>query len=132
MNGIAYLQKNGWRCLLYGAIMTVTASLASWLFLSNLYRFLTFDSQFHDIFAQIADAPMVPPVGALLILSCLYCLPAAHWTAKGRGGRLTAVLVGIPAWLLLLIGSILLTEVNHILFGDVLFSLIDLLQSGVL
>ena len=132
MDRIAYLKKHGWRCLLFGAIMTATAALASWLLLSNLYRFLTFDPQFHAIFAQISDAPMVPPVLLLLLLSCLYCLLGTRLAAKGTGGRVAAILIGIIVWLLLLVGSILLTKVNRILFGDVLFSLLDLLKSGVL
>lgn len=132
MRCISYLKRHGWRCLLFGAVMTATAAPASCLLLSHLYRFLTFDPQFHAIFAQIADAPMVPPVLLLLLLSCLYCLPAAHLAAKGTGGRVAAILVGVPVWLLLLAVSLLLTEVNRVLFADVLFSLLDLLKSGVL
>ena len=132
MKDFSYWQKCWWRWLLFGAVMTSTIALASWLILSNLYRFLSFNPQFGDIFAQIADAPMVPPILPVLILSCLYCLLGSRLAIKGTGGRLTTVLVGIPVWLLLLIGSILLTKVNHILFGDVLFSLIDLLRSGAL
>lgn len=132
MNRTAFLKQQGWRPPLYGTVMTAAAVLVTWLLLSNLYRFLTFDPQFHDIFAQIADAPMVPPVIPLLLLSTLYCLLGCRLAAKGRGGRVAAVLVGIPVWLLLLVGSILLTEVHSIRFGDVLFSLLELLQSGVL
>ncbi len=132
MKDFSYWQKCWWRWLLFGAVMTSTIALASWLILSNLYRFLSFNPQFGDIFAQIADAPMAPPILPVLIPSCLYCLLGSRLATKGKGGRLTTVLVGIPVWLLLLIGSILLTKVNHILFGDVLFSLIDLLRSGVL
>ena len=116
MRGWAYWKQRGWRWLLFGAVMTATITLATWLLLSNLYRFLSFDPQFYAIFAQIADAPMVPPVLPVLILSCLYCLLGSRLATKGKGGRLTAVLVGIPVWLFLLIGSILLTKVNHILF----------------
>lgn len=132
MRGWAYWKQRGWRWLLFGAVMTATITLATWLLLSNLYRFLSFDPQFYAIFAQIADANMMPPILPVLILSCLYCRLGDRLTAKGVGGRITAVAVGIAVWLLLLVGSLLLTKVNRILFGDVLFSLLDLLQSGIL
>lgn len=132
MKGWAYWKQRGWRWLLFGGLMTATIILVTRLLLSNLYRFLIFDPQFHAIFAQIADAPMVPPVLLLLPLSCLYCLLGAHLAAKGTGGRVTTILVGIVVWLVLLIGSVLLTKVNRILFGDILFSLLTLLKSGML
>lgn len=127
-----YWKQRGWRWLLFGAVMTATIALFSWLFLSNLYHFLPFDPPFHAIFSQIADAPMTPPVLPILIFSCLYCLLGDRLSAKGRSGRVAAILIGIVVWLLLWVGAILLTKVNRILFGDVLFSLLDLLQSGVL
>ena len=132
MTNRTYWKQRGWRWVVFGGVMTATIALATRLLLSNLYRFLSFDPQFSAIFAQIADAPMQPPLLLLLVLSWLYCLLGDHWATKGRGGKIAAIAVGIVVWLLLLVGSILLTEVNAIRFGDVLFSLLKLLRSGVL
>ena len=132
MKHITYWKERGWRWIVFGGVMTATIALTTRLLLSNLYLFLSFDDQFSAIFAQIEDAPMQLPILLVLIASWLYCLLGDYWFGKGRGGKVAAVAVGIIVWMLLLVGTLLLTKVNTIRFGDVLFSLLDLLQSGVL
>lgn len=111
------------------ATLAAVATLCAQLLLRNLSALLSFDETFSAIFAQIADAPMVPPV----VLTLLLALGAAVlleklWHRKSR--RFAAVLLGVCAGLILLAVQILLTRVNDIRFCDVLFSLLDVLQKG--
>lgn len=111
------------------ATLAAVATLCAQLLLRNLSALLSFDETFSAIFAQIADAPMVPPV----VLTLLSALGAAVlleklWHRKSR--RFAAVLLGVCAGLILLAVQILLTRVNDIRFCDVLFSLLDVLQKG--
>lgn len=111
-------------------LMTLSLVLVAQLALRNLYRFLTFDQQFFTIFAQIQSARMASPVLLLLVATFLYSLLAVRLWKRSRGGRIAAVLLGILVWVLLAVVTIYATTVNDILFGDVLLSLLDVLQKG--
>ena len=110
--------------------MTVSLVLVAQVVLRNLYRFLTFDQQFYAIFAQIQSARMRSPVVFLLAATFLFSLLAIRLWERSRGGRIAAVLLGIPVWVLLVAVAVYATTVNDILFGDVLLSLLDVLQKG--
>ncbi len=110
--------------------MTVSLVLVAQVVLRNLYRFLTFDQQFYSIFAQIQSARMASPVVLLLVAAFLYSLLAVQLWNRSRGGRIAAVLLGVPVWVLLAVVAVYATKVNDILFGDVLMSLLDVLQKG--
>lgn len=127
-----WAKQQGWKCLLFASLMSATVTLATQLLLRNLYRFLTFDQDFYQIFAQIADADMAVPVLAIFIVSFFYCMLGGHWQAAGTGGTVAAVLVGIVVWLVLWVAALFFTEVNQIRFGDVLISLLDMIQKGAL
>lgn len=111
------------------ATLAAVATLCAQLLLRNLSALLSFDETFSAIFAQIADAPMVPPVVLTLLLALgTAVLLEKLWHRKSR--RFAAVLLGVCAGLILLAVQILLTRVNDIRFCDVLFSLLDVLQKG--
>ena len=111
------------------AALTVLGVLSAQLLLRSLSLLLSFDETFSAIFAQIADAPMSPPVVLALLLS-LGAASLLHrlWQRKSR--RFAALLCGLGFEMLLFIFNVLLTRVNDIRFCDVLFSLLDVLEKG--
>ena len=96
------------------------------LLLQNLYRFLAFDPTFHDIFAQLRGAQIRLPM-ALLTLAAVGLAWLLERIRRRKGLR---VLLAILLWLLMAVAALLLTRVNGIRFGDVLFSLLDVLAKG--
>lgn len=123
-------KRHGWRATLCAVLMTATAAVAVNLLLRHLSAFLSFDPTFAAIFAQLADADICPPWLLTLALAFACSLPAVRWGSRSRGRTLMAVVLGLPVWILLTLVTALLTEVNSILFGDVLFSLLEILQKG--
>lgn len=109
---------------LTASAVAAAACVAATLTLRGLHLALAFDAQFSAIFAQIAAAPMRPP----LLLALALALAAAATTARlGRGWQIAlAVVGGLLLWLLCLA----LTRVNGVYFGDVLRTLIPLLAGG--
>ncbi len=119
-------RKRLWALCIRAAALAGAGALCARLLLQNLYRFLTFDPTFYDIFAQIRDAAIRPPVAALTLaavgISCL--------ADRMCGRKILRIFVCILLWLLLAIVGVLLTRVNGIRFADVLFSLLDVLRKG--
>lgn len=115
--------------ILLAAIVAVSVVLLSQVLLRNLFLLLSFDDQFFAIFAQIRRAPMWPPVLTVLILSsAASAMVTLLW--RKRRLRFLAVIAGVFSWLLVLGTTIMLTRVNGIRFGNVLFSLLDLMEKG--
>lgn len=111
------------------AALTAFGVLCAQLLLRNLGPLLSFDETFSAIFAQIAGAPMVPPV----VVTLLFAFGAAVLLTRlwqRKPWRFAAVLCGIFFGLLLFALNVLLTRVNGIRFCDVLFSLLDVLEKG--
>lgn len=115
--------------ILLAAIAAASVVLFSQVLLRNLYLLLSSNDQFFAIFAQIRRAPMWPPLLAVLILSsAVSAMVTLLW--RKRRLRFLAVIAGVFSWLLVLGTTIMLTRVNGIRFGDVLFSLLDLMEKG--
>ena len=116
------------------ALIVIILSVSAWgvaqLLLRNLYRFLTFNPQFYAIFAQLQDARMDSPLLLLLVVAFLYSLLAVWLCGRSRWGCVAAILLGTLVWALLVSVAMYATKVNGILFGDVLVSLLNVLQKG--
>ena len=124
------MQKKTLRSVCYlSAALTAGAALCAQLLLRNLSLLLSFDETFSAIFAQIATAAMDAPV-LLLLVPAVGAAVLLHRLWQKRSWRVLAVLLGVIVWLLLFLLAVLLTRVNGIRFGDVLFSLLDVLQKG--
>lgn len=111
------------------AALTVLGTLCAQVLLRNLGLLLSFDETFGTIFAQIADAPMWPPVAVTLLLS-LGAAILLHRLWQKKPWRFAAALCGLGFGVLLFLFNVLLTRVNGIRFCDVLFSLLDVLEKG--
>ena len=109
--------------------LTAAAVLCAQVLLRNLSALLSFDETFGTIFAQIADAPMSPPVAVTLLLS-LGAAILLHRLWQKKPWRFAAALCGLGFGVLLFLLNVLLTRVNGIRFCDVLFSLLDVLEKG--
>lgn len=124
-----FIRKNWIAALVSASVMTLTAAVTARLLLCHISLFLSFDEQFGAIFAQIRDGALKSPVLVLMAIA----FPAA-WGLRKMGEckrwRIPAGILWTLLWLLLLISALLLTRVNGIRFGDVLVSLLDILQKG--
>ncbi|MBQ4050598.1 MAG: hypothetical protein IJD13_03140 [Oscillospiraceae bacterium] len=87
--------------------------------------------QFSEIFDQLKEASVLPPVWLLLLVFAA-CFAAAVWARKGKKGRRIAVAV---IWLLLLLPLMLLSlwfsNVNDLQYGIVISALICMVMAGV-
>lgn len=119
-------RKRLWALCIRAAALAGAGALCACLLLQNLYRFLTFDPTFYDIFAQIRNAVIRPPIVVLTLaavgISCL--------VDRMRSRKILRIFVCILLWLLLALAAVLLTRVNGIRFADVLFSLLDVIRKG--
>ena len=107
-------------------------NLLAQLLLRHLYRFLGPETQFGGIFAQLLHQPMDGRPALIVLILGLYWLPVwSFWPEKPRLRPIFAVLGGLVA-LAAFVLAVLETRVNGIRFGFVLFSLLELLQKGVL
>lgn len=109
--------------------MGISASAIAQLLIRNLWSFLDSEPQFQQIFAQIRHGSYYTPAWLILILACAFACPVCKYCRKWYSIVL-AVLGGILLWVLLVAVAMLTTKVNGILFGDVLFSLLDVLSKG--
>lgn len=124
-----FLRENWIAALVSASVMVLTAAVTARLLLRHISLFLCFDEQFSAIFAQICGGALKSPVLVLMAIA----FPAACGLRKMGQCKRWQILTGILwmlLWLLLLVSALLLTRVNGIRFGDVLVSLLDILQKG--
>ncbi len=107
---------------------TILASVVGQAFLRNFYRLLSFDEMFSGIFSQITDVKMTSPIIILLVIALL----GVFAVIKLRKHKVLATLAVIVLTVVLFIVAILFTKVNGILFGDVVRTLVPLLESGAI
>lgn len=121
------LQNHYLRVLLMTAALGGSAMGAAALFVRHVHVFLASVPAFQAIFAQLRTAQLHGPFWLLLpaVGLCAWLL----WLDQ-NGKRLGAVLLGVGCWLLLLLCAVFFMRVNGILFGDVLVSLLQILQKG--
>jgi len=108
------------------------SDLLAQLFLRNLYRFLGAESQFGMIFAQLQTQPMDGRPALIVLLCGLFWLPVWSFWAEKPGLRPVFVVLGVVVALGGFALALLETRVNDVRFGYVLFSLLELLEKGVL
>lgn len=101
-------------------------ALCARLLLQNLYRFLEFDPTFYGIFQQLRGAQIRPP----MVLLTLGALGLAWALGRLKERKVLRILIVALLWLVMALAVLLLTRVNGIRFGDVLFSLLDVLGKG--
>lgn len=109
--------------------MGISATVAAELLIRNIWAFLDSEPQFQQIFAQIQTASISGPAWLAMILAYAFAYPVGKYCRKWHT-ILIAALGGIVVWVLLVVVTMLTTKVNDILFGDVLFSLLDVLGKG--
>ena len=111
-------------------ILTVAVAAAgSQLLLRNISVFLWFDSSFQNIFAQIQDAKMHSPLLMAAVPSCAFWLSALH-SEKLRQRKVLITVLGTAVTAAVMLFSFLITNVNGILFVDVLISLMKVFSQG--
>lgn len=116
-------------CCLAAVLCYLLLAVAAQLLLRNLYRFLPSDTAFPAIFFQLRTAAMYTPVLPFVLAGYLSCLLLSR-IAKGRLGWLAAMVL-IPVFLVALIaGAVFFTKVNDVRFGDILLSLLEMLEKG--
>ncbi|MBE6974322.1 MAG: hypothetical protein E7436_02385 [Ruminococcaceae bacterium] len=108
--------------VVFGALWVLCARLL----LQNLYRFLEFDPTFYGIFQQLRGAEIRPP----MVLLTLGALSLAWILGRLKERKFLRIFIVAPLWLAAALAVLLLTRVNGIRFGDVLFSLLDVLGKG--
>ena len=109
--------------------MAIFVSVAAQLAIRNIWVFLDSEPQFQQIFAQIRHGSYYTPAWLILLLAGGFAYPVCKYCRKWYAIAL-AVLGGILVCALLTAIAMLTTKVNGILFGDVLFSLLDVLSKG--
>lgn len=120
------LNKHWHAALLLAAVMGVTSMLTARLLIRHLYIFLSAEPQFAAIFAQLRTAKMGIP---LWLLGPAYAV--AYPAVKlRRVCAPAAAILCVVFWVVLLVAALYVTSVNGILFGDVLLSLIEVLEKG--
>lgn len=115
--------------VIVAAVMAIFASVAAKLLIRNIWIFLDSEPQFQQIFAQIRHGSYDTPAWLILLLAGGFAYPVCKYCRKWYAIAL-AVLGGILVWVLLMAIAMLTTKVNGILFGDVLFSLLEVLSKG--
>ncbi len=120
------LKKDWLAALLLAAVMGATSMLTARLLIRHLHVFLSAEPQFAAIFAQLRTARMGIP---LWLLAPAYAVsyPAVRLRRVCAPG---AVILCAVFWVVLLVGALYFTAVNGILFGDVLVSLLEVLEKG--
>lgn len=121
------LQNKCLRVLLMTAMLGVSAMGAAALFVRYIYVFLASEPAFCAIFSQLRTAQLRGPFW-LFVPTAALCAWMLRLYQNGK--RLGAVLLGIGCWMLLLLCAVFFMRVNGILFGDVLISLLEVLQKG--
>ena len=111
---------------LWAVAFGVLWALCARLLLQNLYRFLEFDPTFYGIFRQLRGAQIRPP----MVLLTLGALGLAWALGRLKERKVLRILIVALLWLVMALAVLLLTRVNGIRFGDVLFSLLDVLGKG--
>ena len=116
-------------CCLAAVVCYGVIAVAAQMLLRNLYLLLPADSAFPAIFAQIQSAGMYTPVIPFLAAGYLGSLLLCRiW--KARFGWVVAVVL-IPMILAILIAcGVFFTRVNDVRFGDILLSLLEMLEKG--
>lgn len=110
--------------------MVLSAVAVAQLLLRQLSRFLAFSPQFAAIFAQLRHARMYTPWLLATAVALLFCLGADTLRKRSRLAFGAAVAGGAVLWLGMILAAVLYTFVNGMLFGDILFSLLDVLGKG--
>ena len=121
------LQNKCLRVLLMTAMLGVSAMGAAALFVRYIYVFLASEPAFCAIFSQLRTAQLRGPFW-LCVPTAALCIWMLRLYQNGK--RLGAVLLGTGCWMLLLLCAVFFMRVNGILFGDVLISLLEVLQKG--
>ncbi len=126
------LFKALWKYIFAATVSALVFSVAGRVFLREFYRLISFEPQFSDIFRQINTAEMRSPVFLLWIASagCLFLL-AKLWR-KNTFVKVLAIVLAVIVTLVMMFVSIWFTRVNEVMFGDVVISLIPLLESGAI
>ena len=122
-------QKQKWICGLAAVLCYGAIAVAAQLLLRNLYLFLPADTAFPAIFAQIQTARMYTPVIPFLLAGYLVSLLLCR-VLKARFGWLAAVVLIPVILVVMVVCGVFFTKVNHIRFGDVLLSLLEMLEKG--
>lgn len=120
------LKKHWQAALLLAAVIGVTSMLMARLLIRHLYIFLSAEPQFSAIFAQLRTASMGTP---LWLLAPAYAVSYPAVKLR-RVCAPASVILCVVLWLALLLGALYFTAVNGVLFGDVVVSLLDVLQKG--
>lgn len=121
------MERKGLRSMcLWAVAFGVLWTLCARLLLQNLYRFLEFDPTFYGIFQQLRGAQIRPP----MVLLTLGALGLAWTLGRLKERKVLRILIVALLWLVMALAVLLLTRVNGIRFGDVLFSLLDVLGKG--
>jgi hypothetical protein len=122
-----WMDRKGLRSIcLWAVAFGALCALCARLLLQNLYRFLEFDPTFYEIFQQLRGAEIRPPV----VLLTLGALGLAWVLGRLKARKFLRIPVVTLLWLFMALAVLLLTRVNGIRFGDVLFSLLDVLGKG--
>ena len=124
-----FLSKKCIAVLATATAMALTADLAARSLLRHISVFLSFDTQFSDIFAQIHDARMQSPWILTVAIATVFIWALQKFNQSKKRPFLTAVF-SFLLWLALVIIAVMLTRVNSIRFWDVVVSLLDILQKG--
>ena len=123
------IKRRIWTTAAIAVGMGISASVAAQLLIRNIWAFLGSEPQFQQIFAQIRIGNYHTPVWLPMILAYAFAYPVCRFCRKWYAVTLAAV-GGVILWVALVAVTMLTTTVNSILFGDVLFSLIDVIAKG--
>ena len=126
---MAEIKRRIWITAALVVVMGLSASLAAGLLIRNIWVFLDSEPQFQQIFAHIRTASITSPGWLAMILAYAFAYPVCKYCRRWHTIVLS-VLGGIVVWVLLVAVTMLTTKVNGIFFGDVLFSLLDVLGKG--
>lgn len=116
-------------CCLAAVFCYGLIAVAAQLLLRNIYLFLPEDTAFPAIFAQIRTAGMYTPVIPFLLAGYIVSLLLCRVLKAGFGWLAAVVL--LPMILVAFVScGVFFTKVNDIRFGDILLSLLEMLEKG--
>lgn len=113
----------------YAALLCLSTSMLAQFLIRNLYQLLPQDSVFPAIFAQLRAATIHTPVFFFLIPAYLCCLAGVQLWHK-RAWRIPVVLGGVVLAVLFCALCAFFSTVNGVRFGDILLSLLNVLEKG--
>jgi len=130
MSKILSFVRSALKIILPPAVSAAVITIGASYFLRYLYVFIGAETKFGVIFSQIRDAEMSLPVLRIFLICMLSRLVGRYLWQKHKKIRFLLVLAGGLIFLTAFVTSVLLTKVNGIGFGGVLFSLIRLLRAA--